>query len=110
MASSKLVSKVDVIISAILGGNLSIDELRAINSAVRTAHRNVSVMATRNFETPDQVEFTSKNGRIYIGKVKKVNHKNILVTVYSYKDRANASSVNMFPTVYKVPAAMLRAA
>ena len=91
-----MVSKVDIIVSAIIQGDFSLDELRVINNVLRVAHRNKSVIATRNFEAGETVQFTGKSGRIYTGKVKKVNIKNIVVTDS--------------PTVsYKVPAAMLRA-
>jgi hypothetical protein len=97
MSNGKLTTKVDILVYEIVNGDYSLNDLRTIHNALRLAHRNKSVIASRNFEVGEKVKFTMKSGLAISGTVMKVNIKNILVKVSPTKQ-------------YRVPAAMLQPA
>jgi hypothetical protein len=83
--------------SAIMFGNLSNDELNSVIDAVKFARSQMTKQKTRAFSIGDSVKFTSnRNGLTYIGTVRKVKIKFVLV--------------NTPGGLFNVPANMLEAA
>jgi hypothetical protein len=83
--------------SAIMFGNLSNDELNSVVDAVKFARAQMTKQKTRAFSIGDSVKFTSnRNGLTYVGTVRKVKIKFVLV--------------NTPGGVFNVPANMLEAA
>jgi hypothetical protein len=90
-------STIQQINSAIMFGNLSNVELNSIVDAVKFARTQLTKQNKRAFQLGDTVKFTSnRNGLTYVGTVRKVKIKFVLVST-------NAG-------VYNVPANMLEAA
>jgi hypothetical protein len=90
-------STIQQINSAIMFGNLSNVELESVISAVKFARASLAKQNRRVFQPGDSVKFTSnRNGLTYVGTVRKVKIKFVLVST-------NAG-------VYNVPANMLEAA
>lgn len=82
--------------SAIMFGNLSNDEINSIVDAIKYARTQMTKQKTRSFMLGDTVKFTSnRNGLTYVGTVRKVKIKYILV--------------NTPGGVFNVPANMLEA-
>ena len=83
--------------SAIMFGNLTNDELSSVIDAVKFARSQMTKQKTRTFKLGDSVKFTSnRNGLTYVGTVRKVKIKYVLV--------------NTPGGVFNVPANMLEAA
>ena len=83
--------------SAIMFGNLSNDELNSVIDAVKYARTQLTKQNKRAFQLVDTVKFTSnRNGQTYVGTVRKVKIKYILV--------------NTPGGMFNVPANMLEAA
>jgi hypothetical protein len=83
--------------SAIMFGNFTNNELTSIIDAVKYARAQLTKQNKRAFQPGDSVKFTSnRNGLTYVGIVRKVKIKFVLVST-------NAG-------VYNVPANMLEAA
>ena len=83
--------------SAIMFGNFSNNELTSIIDAVKFARAQLTKQNKRAFQLGDTVKFTSnRNGLTYVGTVRKVKIKYILV--------------NTPGGVFNVPANMLEAA
>ena len=83
--------------SAIMFGNLSNADLSSVIDAVKFARAQLTKQNKRAFQPGDSVKFTSnRNGLTYIGTVRKVKIKYILV--------------NTNGGVFNVPANMLEAA
>ena len=83
--------------SAIMFGNLTNDELSTVIDAVKFARTQLTKQKTRAFSIGDRVKFTSnRNGLTYVGNVRKVKIKFVLV--------------NTPGGVFNVPANMLEAA
>jgi hypothetical protein len=83
--------------SAIMFGNLTNDELSSVIDAVKFARAQMTKQKTRTFKLGDSVKFTSnRNGLTYVGTVRKVKIKYVLV--------------NTPGGVFNVPANMLEAA
>ena len=90
-------STIQQINSAIMFGNLTNTELNSIIDAVKFARACLTKQNKRAFQVGDSVKFTSnRNGLTYVGTVRKVKIKFVLVST-------NAG-------VYNVPANMLEAA
>jgi hypothetical protein len=90
-------STIQQINTAIMFGNLSNVELNSILDAVKFARTQLTKQNKRAFQLGDTVKFTSnRNGLTYVGTVRKVKIKFVLVST-------NAG-------VYNVPANMLEAA
>jgi hypothetical protein len=90
-------STIQQINSAIMFGNLSNVELNSIVDAVKFARTQLTKQNKRAFQLGDTVKFTSnRNGLTYVGTVRKVKIKYILV--------------NTPGGVFNVPANMLEAA
>jgi hypothetical protein len=90
-------STIQQINSAIMFGNLSNVELNSIVDAVKFARTQLTKQNKRAFQLGDTVKFTSnRNGLTYVGTVRKVKIKYILVSTPG--------------GVYNVPANMLEAA
>ena len=88
---------VKAINSAIMFGNLTNDELNSVVDAVKFARAQMTKQKTRAFSIGDSVKFTSnRNGLTYVGTVRKVKIKFVLV--------------NTNGGVFNVPANMLEAA
>lgn len=84
------------IVSAIMFGNLSNDDLAKVIDAVKYARAQMTKRQTRALRPGDSVKFTSnRNGMTYLGTVDKVKIKYVLV-------RTNGGMFN-------VPANMLEA-
>ena len=61
-------------------GNLTNDELNSVVDAVKFARSQMTKQKTRAFKIGDSVKFTSnRNGLTYVGTVRKVKIKYILV-------------------------------
>ena len=83
--------------SAIMFGNLTNDELSTVIDAVKFARTQLTKQKTRAFSIGDSVKFTSnRNGLTYVGTVRKVKIKFVLV--------------NTPGGLFNVPANMLEAA
>ena len=83
--------------SAIMFGNFSNNELTSIIDAVKFARAQLTKQNKRAFQLGDTVKFTSnRNGLTYVGTVRKVKIKYILV--------------NTPGGLFNVPANMLEAA
>jgi len=83
--------------SAIMFGNLTNDELSTVIDAVKFARTQLTKQKTRAFGIGDRVKFTSnRNGLTYVGNVRKVKIKFVLV--------------NTPGGLFNVPANMLEAA
>ena len=83
--------------SAIMFGNLTNDELNSVIDAVKFARAQMTKQKTRAFSIGDSVKFTSnRNGLTYVGTVRKVKIKFVLV--------------NTPGGLFNVPANMLEAA
>ena len=83
--------------SAIMFGNLNNDELSTVIDAVKYARAQLTQQKKRSFKLGDQVKFTSnRNGLTYVGTVRKVKIKFVLV--------------NTPGGVFNVPANMLETA
>ncbi len=83
--------------SAIMLGNLTNDELSTVIDAVKFARAQLTKQNKRAFQLGDSVKFTSnRNGLTYVGTVRKVKIKYILV--------------NTPGGLFNVPANMLEAA
>ena len=83
--------------SAIMFGNLTNDELSSVIDAVKFARAQLTKLNKRAFQLGDSVKFTSnRNGLTYVGTVRKVKIKYILV--------------NTPGGLFNVPANMLEAA
>ena len=83
--------------SAIMFGNLTNDELSTVIDAVKFARTQLTKQKTRAFSIGDRVKFTSnRNGLTYVGNVRKVKIKFVLV--------------NTPGGLFNVPANMLEAA
>jgi hypothetical protein len=83
--------------SAIMLGNLTNDELSSVIDAVKFARAQLTKQNKRAFQLGDSVKFTSnRNGLTYVGTVRKVKIKYILV--------------NTPGGLFNVPANMLEAA
>ena len=83
--------------SAIMFGNLTNDELSSVIDAVKFARAQMTKQKTRTFKIGDSVKFTSnRNGLTYVGTVRKVKIKFVLV--------------NTPGGLFNVPANMLEAA
>ena len=83
--------------SAIMFGNLTNDQLSSAIDAVKFARTQMTKQKTRAFKLGDSVKFTSnRNGMTYVGTVRKVKIKYVLV--------------NTPAGVYNVPANMLETA
>ena len=66
--------------SAIMFGNLTNDELSTVIEAIKFARAQLTKQKTRTFNIGDSVKFTSnRNGMTYIGTVRKVKIKFVLV-------------------------------
>ena len=66
--------------SAIMFGNLTNDELSTVIDAVKFARTQLTKQKTRAFSIGDSVKFTSnRNGLTYVGTVRKVKIKFVLV-------------------------------
>ena len=90
-------STIQQINSAIMFGNLSNVELESVISAVKFARAGLAKQNKRAFQLGDSVKFTSnRNGLTYIGTVRKVKIKYVLV--------------NTNGGLFNVPANMLEAA
>ena len=90
-------STIQQINSAIMFGNLSNVELNSIVDAVKFARTQLTKQNKRTFQLGDAVKFTSnRNGLTYVGTVRKVKIKFILV--------------NTPNGLFNVPANMLEAA
>ena len=90
-------STIQQINSAIMFGNLSNVELNSIVDAVKFARTQLTKQNKRTFQLGDTVKFTSnRNGLTYVGTVRKVKIKFILV--------------NTPNGLFNVPANMLEAA
>jgi hypothetical protein len=90
-------STIQQINSAIMFGNLSNVELNSIVDAVKYARTQLTKQNKRAFQLGDSVKFTSnRNGLTYVGTVRKVKIKYILV--------------NTPGGLFNVPANMLEAA
>lgn len=83
--------------SAIMFGNLTNDELNSVIDAVKFSRAQMTKQKTRAFSIGDSVKFTSnRNGLTYVGTVRKVKIKFVLV--------------NTPGGLFNVPANMLEAA
>ena len=83
--------------SAIMFGNLTNDELSSVIDAVKFARAQMTKQKTRTFKIGDSVKVTSnRNGLTYVGTVRKVKIKFVLV--------------NTPGGLFNVPANMLEAA
>jgi hypothetical protein len=83
--------------SAIMFGNLSNDDLNSVIDAVKYARTQLTKQNKRAFQLGDTVKFTSnRNGLTYVGTVRKVKIKFVLV--------------NTAGGLFNVPANMLEAA
>ena len=83
--------------SAIMFGNLTNNELSTVIDAVKFARTQLTKQKTRAFSIGDKVKFTSnRNGLTYVGNVRKVKIKFVLVSTPG--------------GVFNVPANMLEAA
>lgn len=82
--------------AAILAGDFSMEELRAIWDTVKLANQRASMLKARNFMVGDKVSFGGRDGRKYQGTVTKIAIKNLVVNTPSGS--------------YRVPANMLQAA
>lgn len=83
--------------SAIMFGNLTNDELSSVIDAVKFARTQLTKQNRRSFMLGDTVKFTSnRNGMTYVGTVRKIKIKYILV--------------NTPGGLFNVPANMLEAA
>ena len=83
--------------SAIMFGNLTNAELSSVIDAVKFARAQLTKQKTRTFQLGDSVKFTSnRNGLTYVGTVRKVKIKFVLV--------------NTPGGLFNVPANMLEAA
>ena len=83
--------------SAIMFGNLTNDQLSSVIDAVKFARTQLTQQKKRSFSIGDQVKFTSnRNGLTYVGNVRKVKIKFVLVSTPG--------------GVFNVPATMLEAA
>ncbi len=90
-------STIQQINSAIMFGNLSNVELNSIVDAVKYARAQLTKQNKRSFQLGDSVKFTSnRNGLTYVGTVRKVKIKFVLV--------------NTPGGLFNVPANMLEAA
>ena len=90
-------STIQQINSAIMFGNLSNVELNSIVDAVKFARTQLTKQNRRAFQPGDSVKFTSnRNGLTYVGTVRKVKIKFVLV--------------NTPGGLFNVPANMLEAA
>lgn len=90
-------STIQQINSAIMFGNLSNVELESVISAVKFARAKLAKQNKRAFQLGDSVKFTSnRNGVTYVGTVRKVKIKYVLV--------------NTNGGLFNVPANMLEAA
>jgi hypothetical protein len=90
-------STIQQINSAIMFGNLSNVELNSIVDAVKFARTQLTKQNKRAFQLGDTVKFTSnRNGLTYVGTVRKVKIKFVLV--------------NTPGGLFNVPANMLEAA
>lgn len=66
--------------SAIMFGNLTNDELSTVIEAIKFARAQLTKQKTRTFNIGDSVKFTSnRNGMTYVGTVRKVKIKYVLV-------------------------------
>ena len=66
--------------SAIMFGNLTNDQLSTVIDAVKFARMQLTKQKTRAFSIGDRVKFTSnRNGMTYVGNVRKVKIKFVLV-------------------------------
>ena len=66
--------------SAIMFGNLTNDQLSTVIDAVKFARMQLTKQKTRAFVIGDRVKFTSnRNGMTYVGNVRKVKIKFVLV-------------------------------
>ena len=83
--------------SAIMFGNLTNDQLSSVIDAVKFARAQLTQQNKRAFQLGDTVKFTSnRNGLTYVGTVRKVKIKFVLV--------------NTPGGLFNVPANMLEAA
>jgi hypothetical protein len=83
--------------SAIMFGNLTNTELLSVIDAVKFARAQLTKQNKRTFQLGDSVKFTSnRNGLTYVGTVRKVKIKYVLV--------------NTNGGLFNVPANMLEAA
>ena len=64
---------------AILSGNLSADELRSINQALKAAYTMLQSRAKFSFYVGESVNFADRSGQLITGKVTKINQKTINV-------------------------------
>lgn len=72
----------DTIVSTILDrtNNMNIEDLKAINDAVKTRWNSIQYHTAQNFKRGDNVKFfVRKTGRNVLGKVTKVNAKTVQV-------------------------------
>ena len=70
--------------SAIMFGNLTNDELSTVIEAIKFARAQLTKQKTRTFNIGDSVKFTSnRNGMTYVGTVRKVKIKFVLVNTPS---------------------------
>lgn len=90
-------STIQQINSAIMFGNFTNVELESVISAVKFARASLAKQNKRAFQLGDSVKFTSnRNGLTYVGTVRKVKIKYVLV--------------NTNGGLFNVPANMLEAA
>jgi small-conductance mechanosensitive channel len=83
--------------SAIMFGNFTNEQLNSIGDAIRYARAQLTQQNKRAFQLGDTVKFTSnRNGLTYVGTVRKVKIKYVLV--------------NTPGGLFNVPANMLEAA
>ena len=64
---------------AILSGNLSAEDLRSVNQAVKAAYTMLQSRAKFSFYIGESVNFTNRSGQLITGKVTKINQKTIIV-------------------------------
>lgn len=64
---------------AILSGNLSAEDLRSVNQAVKAAYTMLQSRAKFAFYIGEPVSFTTRSGHPITGKVVKINQKTINV-------------------------------
>lgn len=89
-------SKIQEVNSTIMFGDFTNDQLNSIIAAIKFRRAQLTKQNKRTFQLGDSVKFTSnRNGLTYVGTVRKVKIKFVLVST-------NAG-------VYNVPANMLEA-
>lgn len=77
--------------TAILNGNFTPDEIRAISNAISFKFKEMQRKAAISFMKGDKVKFTTRNGETVVGTVARVNQKTVTVNTATSQWKVSGS-------------------